>query len=566
MRQLETTSVLESGLTPCISKTCTNECHRHLNCTFGVVSALKKKWLIWTTTGIAITLIALFFVGRAMTHRFEPYIRQQAIAYLQDRFDSEVELGSLQISIPHLSPYKLVVNRGRGTRARVQAEDVVLRHKRRRDIAPMFVMKRFSFEVDLGTLFDTTKRIQLVTVDGMEINVPPQGERPDLGDLESDTAQSTNVLFDEVLINDSRLNILPRDRTKKPLQFDLHWIRLQSAGKYVAMKYDAILTNAMPPGKITSTGNFGPWVADEPGDSPLKGTYVFDKADLGVFKGIAGILHSTGQFEGTLDSINAKGEATVPDFRLKHAGNPVSLKTNFEVLVDGTNGNTVLKPVVGTLGKTTFTTSGTVLKHEEDTHRTISLDVSMPKGDLRDLLRVAMKGEPFMEGQIALKTKIVIPPLTGTVKEKLILDAQFDIPEGKFLKSTIQDQIDTLSRRGQGQPQNMEIDEVVLRMGGVFHLEDQKMTLKSLAFAVPGSGVDLKGDYDLDGDALDLHGTLRLDAKVSQTLTGWKRWLAKPLDPFFSKEGAGTLLHIQVTGSSKAPKFGRDKGPKSNPD
>jgi hypothetical protein len=112
----------------------------------------------------------------------------------------------------------------------------------------------------------------------------------------------------------------------------------------------------------------------------------------------------------------------------------------------------------------------------------------------------------------------------------------------------------------------MEIDEVVLRMGGVFHLEDQKMTLKSLAFAVPGSGVDLKGDYDLDGDALDLHGTLRLDAKVSQTLTGWKRWLAKPLDPFFSKEGAGTLLHIQVTGSSKAPKFGRDKGPKSNPD
>jgi hypothetical protein len=527
----------------------------------------KTGWLIGLGTTAAIVLIAMFFIGRAMAKRFEPYIRAQAVQYLQERFDSEAELGSLQVSIPHLSPYKLLINRGKGTRARVEGENVVLRHKGRHDIAPMFVMKRFSFDIDLGTVFDSAKRIQLVTVDGMEINIPPQGERPKLGDSgnRSPETPSTNVIFDEVLINDSMLSILPRDRTKKPLQFDLHWIRLESAGKDVAMKYTAALTNAKPPGEIISNGNFGPWAAEEPGDSPLNGTYLFDKADLGVFKGIAGILRSTGQFEGTLDSITAKGEATVPDFRLKHAGNPVSLKTRFEVLVDGTNGNTVLKPVVGTLGKTTFTTSGTVIKREDDARRTISLNVSMPNGDLRDLLTLAMKGEPFMEGKIALQTKIDIPPLTGKVKEKLLLDGQFDITEAKFLKSTIQDQIDTLSRRGQGQPKNMAIDEVVLRMGGVFTLEDQKMMLKALSFAVPGSGVDLKGDYDLEQDVLDFHGTLRLDAKVSQTLTGWKHWLAKPIDPFFSKNGAGTLLRIQVVGSAKAPKFGRDKGPKDDP-
>ena len=78
--------------------------------------------------------------------------------------------------------------------------------------------------------------------------------------------------------------------------------------------------------------------------------------------------------------------------------------------------------------------------------------------------------------------------------------------------------------------------------------------------------MDLKGDYDREQDVLDFHGTLRLDAKVSQTLTGWKRWLAKPIDPFFSKDGAGTLLRIQVIGSAKEPKFGRDKGSKDDPD
>jgi len=47
-----------------------------------------------------------------------------------------------------------------------------------------------------------------------------------------------------------------------------------------------------------------------------------------------------------------------------------------------------------------------------------------------------------------------------------------------------------------------------------------------------------------------------LQAKVSQTMTGWKHWLLKPVDPFFAKNGAGTFLKIKVVGSSKAPKFG----------
>jgi AsmA-like C-terminal region len=329
------------------------------------------------------------------------------------------------------------------------------------------------------------------------------------------------------------------------------------------MKYDAALANAKPPGEIHSTGTFGPWVAREPGDSPIDGDYRFDNADLGVFSGIAGILHSSGRFEGSLSAVSVRGEATVPDFRLKRAGNPVPLRTTFEALVDGTNGDTILQPVKGTLGSTEFTTSGGILKREGDTRRTIRLDVSMPAGDLRDILTLAMRSPPFMQGQIFLKTTIDIPPLTGKVREKLLLDGQFEISRGRFLRSSIQKQIDSLSRRGQGQPQNEEIDAVVSVMGGRFKLENEVITFQSLSFAVPGAGVDLTGSYDLDQDALDFHGTLRLRATVSQTMTGWKRWALKPVDPFFSKQGSGTLLNIQVVGSSKEPNFGRDRGDKN---
>ena len=71
--------------------------------------------------------------------------------------------------------------------------------------------------------------------------------------------------------------------------------------------------------------------------------------------------------------------------------------------------------------------------------------------------------------------------------------------------------------------------------------------------------MQLEGNYDLNADALDFHGALRLRAKVSQTVTGWKHWLLKPVDPFLSKNGAGTYLKIQVVGNSKAPKFGLDR-------
>ena len=87
--------------------------------------------------------------------------------------------------------------------------------------------------------------------------------------------------------------------------------------------------------------------------------------------------------------------------------------TRFEVFVDGTNGNTILKPVNGTIGTTAFTTSGGVIKRDSDPRRRIDLDVTIPKGNIQDLLKLAMKGSPFMAGTIFLQTKILNSALNG---------------------------------------------------------------------------------------------------------------------------------------------------------
>jgi hypothetical protein len=532
------------------------------------VSTRKKRWLIGLSAAVTIAILGIFVAGSMLARRFEPYIKQQAIAYLSQRFQSEVEVGSLRVNIPSVPFMKLFVTRGRGVIAEVVGENILLRHKGRRDVPPMFAMKRFRFEVDLGRIFDPTKKVALVHLDHMSLQIPPKGERPDLNpdgkdkkdaapEAKSETSAPENpVLIERVIITDSELVILPRNKDRKPLEFALHRVVLDSVQLKKSLNYKGQITNPKPPGAIDATGTFGPWNTESPSDTPLTGDYTFSNADLSVFTAIAGILHSTGKFEGTLGSVQARGEADVPDFRLKKVGNPLGLHVQFEALVDGTNGDTILKPVRARLNNTGFVTSGAVLKHDGDTKKTIDLDVKMSNGEMLDLLRLAMKNKPFMAGRIDLAARIKVPPLNASVSEKLILDGTFRVKSGQFLQDVVQDKVDTLSRRGQGQPKNQSIDNVFSDMSGEFHMADQEIVFKSLKFQVPGSEVVLAGGYDMDKDDLDFKGELRLKARVSQTMTGWKRWALKPIDPIFAKNGAGTLLKIKVTGTSKEPQFG----------
>ena len=520
------------------------------------MSNRKKLWLGGTVLVVLLLGVGAYIAASIIAKQFEPTLRTQAIQYLHDRFHSDVELKALHINRPRMSTIQILLRHGRGAIVAVEGDGLSMRFGGDRSRPPLFAIQKVFFTVDLGVLFEPKKSVNFVSLEGMEINVPPKGERQDFG---GGGKSNSSVIIQNVQIKDAALVLLPKDPGRKPLRFQIARLHLQSVGANSAMRYDADLTIPKPPGTVKSIGNFGPWNASEPGDTPLQGNYTFDNADLGIFAAIAGTLSSKGTFDGTLDSVNVRGSTYVPNFQLKMAGNPLPLSTTFEALVDGTNGNTVLKPVRATLGHTNFTTTGAVIKHEEYSQHSINLQVNMPKGDMRDLLGLAMKGPPFMEGFINMQSSIDIPPLTAKVKQKLVLDGEFDLHDAKFLKSTIQDQIDQLSRRGQGQPKNEEIDEVISRMQGSFHLENQVMTFRSLAFEVPGAAVSVAGNYSLANAMLDFHGALKLDAKISQTVTGWKRWVLKPADPFFAKNGAGTFLKIKVEGDTHHPKFGLDR-------
>src|SRR5712692_5138572 len=206
------------------------------------MSATKKKWII--VIGLVLLIAGGSLAGMAFwfAKRFEPYIREQAVEYLRKRFDSEVELASLKVRLPKTSPVRLLLTQGRGVIAAVEGEGLSLRQRGRRDTPPMFAMKRFSFRIDLGALFDTPKVVPRVVLEGMEITIPPKGSRPDLGGGKSKESDAkTAVILNEILIRDAKLTILPKDHSKLPLEFEIHRLRLESAGTNMAMKYDATL-------------------------------------------------------------------------------------------------------------------------------------------------------------------------------------------------------------------------------------------------------------------------------------------------------------------------------------
>ena len=320
------------------------------------------------------------------------------------------------------------------------------------------------------------------------------------------------------------------------------------------------MTNAIPPGEIATHGSFGPWGSEDPGQTPLDGTFLFEKADLSVFKGITGILSAEGTFGGRLEQIEVHGETTTPEFALTSVGHPIPLHAKYHTFVDGTNGDTILERIDASFLNTALVAKGGVVDMPGEPGRKVALDVTMDKARLEDVLWLAVKTEkPPMTGALQLNTKLEIPPGDKDVVEKLLLDGKFQITATRFTDPGIQRKIEELSKRASGRVAVKQAAQVTSDFAGAFKLSNGILRIPSVAFDVPGAIVRLSGTYGLPSERIDFKGTLFLDAKVSETVTGFKSVLLKMIDPLFKGPNGGSAIPIQISGQRNNPTFGLDK-------
>ncbi len=502
--------------------------------------------------GAALTVFAIYF------QRAEPILRDRVIATLATRYDSRVELAGFEVSAIH--GFEVT-----GSGLRLYPNTLNMQQ-------PLISVDGFSFRTGWRDLFHTPMHIGVVRVSGLAIYLPPKEQRQNIPRLNPHGPQSgkVQVLIDQLDIDHALLVLGTSKPGKVPLDFEIADLQMTSVGAGQPMRFHAILVNPKPVGNIDSSGSFGPFDAHDPGDTLVNGTYSFSHADLSTIKGIGGMLSSTGRYQGTLNNINVDGETDTPDFRLDTADHPVPLHTKFHAIVDGTNGDTHLLPVDAMLLNSHIVARGDVITVRGQGHD-IALDVTVEPARIEDLLALGVKTEPpIMTGALVLHTKLSLPPGNGSVTDRLNLQGSFNITGAHFSNPGVQAKVDQLSLRSQGEAdqaqQNAQLgisSNIASNMQGNFTLDNSKITITGLKYTVPGAMIAMNGVYSLDGQVFDFHGTARLQAKVSQMVTGWKSLLLKPIDQFFSKDGAGTEVPVSITGTRSNPQFGLDFGHKN---
>ncbi len=501
----------------------------------------RRKWLIILGVVILGAIVVLIEVDVHLS----PLSRKWAIHALEEHYRCQVELKSFNVSLfPHIY---------------VTGEGLVLKSRDSRNALPVALIKRFAFDESWLGLLSHPRRLKRLRLEGFVLNIPPRQENPP--QTRKTRRRLPPFTLGEIIADGTVLSILPRTPGKLPHVFAISRLRLESAGRGQAMSFQATLTNPKPIGEIQSTGTFGPWNPDNPGLTPVAGSYAFRDADLSTIRGIAGILSSHGKYGGVLNRIRVQGETDTPDFAIGISGNRVHLKTQFTAVVDGTNGDTLLRPVEAQFLQSSIVARGGVLRTTGIKGRAVLLDVSAGQARIEDLLRLAVKSsKPLMTGDINLKTKFNLPPGEEDVARRLILNGGFTIQSARFTSLNVQQRLESLSRKGQGVQASDNSGSSVFNLKGRFVLKGGKMTFSSLSFSVPGASVQLHGSYGLISENLDFHGTLRLEAKLSQMTTGIKSLLLKPIDPLFARKGAGTVLPIKITGTKDQPAFGLDLG------
>jgi AsmA-like C-terminal region len=497
-----------------------------------------RKYVFWGLLGVA----ALAGILLGLLAANWPFTQESIIKRLEQASSTRVEMRGFQKTF---FPYPGCI-----------AEEVTFR-----PIAsasgpspqtPVITIRRLAIESTFLGLFRNPGRIRSIVADGLRIHVPAGGA--DLHPVAG--SKSDDVVIEELHAENALLELASRQPAGKPLVFQIHRVRFRNIGDGNKIPFEVSLHLPTPPGEVQSSGWLGPW-KDEKGtvrSTPISGTYVLQRADLGVFKSIQGELSSHGQFSGNLEAINVAGDTDSPQFEVTESGHRFHLTTQFRGVVDLKNGDVTLPAVQARLGNTSLVASTSVAGKP----KTVALNITQGKGEIQDLILLFSDSASPVTGPVSFHMKILLPAEHRPFKQRVQLNGNFVIDPAKFTSAESQSGIDQLSERANGKKDKGKdhdadddaagFDRVLTRLDGQVVLRNGVAAFSRISFSVPGAEGDMNGTYSILNKRVNLRGKMRMNATVSQATTGAKSFFLKIVDPFYKKHHAGAEVPITMTG------------------
>jgi hypothetical protein len=270
---------------------------------------------------------------------------------------------------------------------------VTFRRNGDRDNPPIATLEKLTIEGAYWEVFRTPKRVRLVRIEGLRMFVSSRSER--VGNAAAPgSPQQSALISDQIIADGAVVEFASGHSGTEPLKFEIHKLMLNSVADDRPMSFHAALVNAKPRGEIQTEGQFGPLQPEDVGQTRLSGSYDFQRADLGGFSGIGGMLASTGKFNGVLEHIEIEGSTDTPDFQVTRSHHAVHLKTQFQGSVNGLDGDVSLQSLKAQLEQTSFVSHIEVAKKAPSEGKTVSLSATELHGRIQDWLRLLSKADP----------------------------------------------------------------------------------------------------------------------------------------------------------------------------
>ncbi len=426
-----------------------------------------------------------------------------------------------------------------------------IKHKEKR---PLITIQKLVLEDSYPNLLTFQHRLNTVKVIGLHVTVPsrePAGEPSPMMPLTYSNSR-TSMVIDALLADGADLDFLSDSPAKPPMRIVVNKLALHNIGSNTPVAYSLIVQNSEPPGQIRSTGSWGPWNPKQPGTTPVQGKYVYDNANLSVFEAISGTLNSKGGFRGTLGHIAINGTATVVDFQVTDTSHKRQLNTQFQAVVDGTNGDVSINRVITEFNRTLLVFKGSISGRRGTQGKTVSLGVSSQHARIEDLLNLFISAPTSpMSGDIELYGSIGLPPGPELFLHRLKIEGGFGMAGSKFTDRQTERELARLSVsaiKGDKEEDKENPQTVLSNVTGGVSAEQGTAHLSQISFRVPGAHATLDGTFGLINHRVDLQGVLITKGDVADATTGFKSFLVKAISPFFKRKQHVKVVPFKITG------------------
>jgi AsmA-like C-terminal region len=500
-----------------------------------------KNWILVSAAVLAIAIAA----GAIFLSLNWPFTQAAVTKALQDRFARDVKIAKFRLT--YFPPGCV-------------AEGVEFLHRERKDLPPLITAQTLTISAGYTGLLHN--QVNEVRITGLHVLVPPKNPNATRQTYPLTNSTSGKTLaIGEITADDAVLEFIsgqPGAATADEFTLKIDHLILEHVGENDPILFRVRFSNTEPPGEIRSEGRFGPWNEHDPGRTALSGSYTYQNAKLGAFQGISGTLSSQGKFGGTLAHVDAQGTLDVPDFKVSGSAHQVHMASNFQAVIDGTNGDTYLTRVESHFGRTTVISEGNVKGRAGQHGKTAMLSMSASQGRIEDLLRLFTgSAQPVETGDVQFETKVELPPGPQAFLRRLRMDGELGIGSGRFTSAKVQVPVNRLAESSRGETkkdEDVDASTVLSNLKGRFSTNGGIAKLSEVSFTEPGTLAQIDGTFNLVDKSLNLHGLLTTDGKLADTTSGFKSVVVKALGPLITKKSV-TVVPFSITGTSSKPSF-----------